>query len=237
MRSLAIGDIHGCTTAFDLLLAAVKPEADDLIITLGDYVDRGPDSKGAVERLIALSKTHHLIALRGNHEEMMLKARGKPDEIRTWCLCGGDKTLASYKLPCKAGSSDELGDLNILSDVPAAHWEFLEQCVDWYEIETHFFVHANAYADLPLSEQPGYMLFWESLDASAPHCSGKVMVCGHTAQRSGGPLNLGHTICIDTWVYGEGWLTCLDVMSGQVWQASQRGAVRTAHIDEFATGP
>jgi len=67
----------------------------------------------------------------------------------------------------------------------------------------------------------------------APHCSGKIMVCGHTSQKSGVPLNLGHAICIDTWAYGKGWLTCLDVISGRVWQANQAGQQREAWIDEF----
>jgi len=59
------------------------------------------------------------------------------------------------------------------------------------------------------------------------------MVCGHTSQKSGLPVNLGHAICIDTWAYGTGWLTCLDVTSGRVWQANQAGEQRTAWIDEF----
>jgi serine/threonine protein phosphatase 1 len=61
------------------------------------------------------------------------------------------------------------------------------------------------------------------------------MVCGHTSQKSGVPLNVGHAVCIDTRVYGKGWLTCLDVTSGKVWQANQAGSVRTAWIDEFAS--
>ncbi|HEY9796072.1 MAG TPA: hypothetical protein V6D30_10555, partial [Leptolyngbyaceae cyanobacterium] len=67
-----------------------------------------------------------------------------------------------------------------------------------------------------------------------PHCSGKIMVCGHSSQKSGVPLNVGHAICIDTWVYGKGWLTCLDVTSGRVWQANQAGQQREAWIDQFA---
>ena len=72
MRILAIGDIHGCSIAFDTLIASVQPQPNDKIITLGDYVDRGPDSKGVIDRLIALHETGQLTALRGNHELMML---------------------------------------------------------------------------------------------------------------------------------------------------------------------
>lgn len=234
MRILAIGDIHGCSIAFDTLIAAVKPQPNDKIITLGDYVDRGPDSKGVINRLMALHDTGRLTALRGNHELMMLQVRDRatlPKVVRNlkksaWRDMGGNATLASYSKSGKAGK---------LTDVPDKHWDFIENvCVNWCETETHFFVHANAYPDLPLAEQPNHMLFWEKFGNPVPHFSGKTMVCGHTSQKSGVPLNLGHAICIDTRVYGKGWLTCLDVTSGRVWQANQAGQQRTAWIDQFS---
>jgi serine/threonine protein phosphatase 1 len=226
MRVLAIGDIHGCSRALDTLLAAVNVQPEDCLITLGDYVDRGPDSFGVIERLLALRKTHHLIPLRGNHEQMMLCARAQSEEKLAWLLCGGQETLASYSPP---------GEAKKLVAVPDHHWEFLERgCRDWYEIETHFFVHANADPDLPLDEQPGYLLLWEPFDDPPPHVSGKIMICGHTEQRTGMPRNLGHAVCIDTWAYGDGWLTCLDVNSGRIWQANQRGQQRTGWLDDFS---
>jgi serine/threonine protein phosphatase 1 len=75
MRTLAIGDIHGCLAALDDLLAAVAPQPDDLLVFLGDYVDRGPDSRGVLDRLIELCRTHRVVPLRGNHEMMMRYAR------------------------------------------------------------------------------------------------------------------------------------------------------------------
>ena len=175
MRLLAIGDIHGCSRAFETLLALVQPRPEDLIVTLGDYVDRGPDSKGVLERLLALHRTGQLVALRGNHDQMMLDARRGNEEKVDWLACGGRTTLASYSTSGDAGRLDE---------VPVRHWEFLDAlCVDWYETATHFFVHANAYADLTLAEQPDYMLFWEPLEEARPHRSGKIMVCGHTRQQ------------------------------------------------------
>lgn len=226
MRILAIGDIHGCSTAFDALVAAVNLQPNDHIITLGDYVDHGPDSKGVIERLITLHNTGQLVALRGNHEQIMLSTRASCNKEKQWIYCGGDKTLASYS---------RSGDNLTLADVPDNHWYFLENvCVNWYETDTHFFVHANADPNLPLSEQPDYVLFWEPFDHPVEHYSGKVMVCGHSCQKNGMPLNLGHAICIDTWVYTqEGWLTCLDVTSGQLWQANQAGDVRQSWIDKF----
>lgn len=221
MRTLAIGDIHGCLQALETLLAEVRPQADDLVITLGDYVDRGPDSKGVIDRLLVLAKTCRLVCLRGNHDFMMQEARKNFFAEREWLAMGGKPTLASYS---------GRGESGTLNDVPAEHWQFLESCVDWYETKTHLFVHAGVDAERPLAEQSPNMLYWEKVIAPKPHCSGKVLICGHTSQKSGKPRNWGHTICIDTFVYGDGWLTCLDTGSGQVWQANQRGEARTTMI-------
>lgn len=226
MRILAIGDIHGCSTAFDTLLSTIRLQPTDTIITLGDYVDRGPNSRGILNRLIRLHQKGQLVALRGNHELMMMAARFSRREESLWRCRGGKETLTSYS------KSNQVAKLK---DVPARHWHFIENvCVDWYETETHFFVHANVHPDIPLAQQSANMLFWAKFGDPVPHISGKTMVCGHTSQKSGLPVNRGHAICIDTRVYSKGWLTGLDVTSGKIWQANQAGRVRTAWIDQFA---
>jgi serine/threonine protein phosphatase 1 len=162
------------------------------------------------------------VALRGNHDFMMVESRHNYAGEQEWLLMGGKETLASYSGLLGGGR---------LSDVPEPHWEFLETtCVDWYETDTHLFVHANAHSDQPLAEQSEYILHWKKMIAPRPHDSGKVLICGHTAQKNGKPRNWGHTICIDTWAYGEGWLTCLDIDTGQVWQANQRGQTRVSML-------
>jgi serine/threonine protein phosphatase 1 len=222
MRTLAIGDIHGCLRALDTLLAEVRPQPDDLVITLGDYVDRGPDSKGVIDRLLELSKTLHLVCLRGNHDFMMQGARYNYAAQQEWLLMGGKETLASYSNLPGGGR---------LNDVSENHWEFLDRrCVNWHETERHFFVHADADPQLPLADQSEYILHWKKLTAPKPHQSGKIMICGHTSQKSGKPRNWGHAICIDTYVYGDGWLTCLDIDTGQIWQANQQGESRTSML-------
>ncbi|MBC8104483.1 MAG: serine/threonine protein phosphatase [Cytophagales bacterium] len=220
-RILVIGDIHGCSTALETLLAFVAPLPTDTLVTLGDYVDRGPDTCGVLERLITLSKTHHLVALRGNHELMLLDARDdRRISLAEWRKFGGDATLDSYQ-----GSLD---------GIPDTHWSFIEQqCVDCWETETHFFVHANAYPDLPLYEQPRYTLYWCKFGNPAPHESGKIMVCGHTSQKNGLPLNFGHAVCIDTWACGDGWLSCLDIYSGLVYQANQARETRRLRLGDL----
>lgn len=224
MRTLAIGDIHGCLRALTTLINAVAPRPDDLLVTLGDYVDRGPDSKGVLDYLVDLHATGQLVALRGNHDRMMLDARDGADGY-LWLACGGQATLRSYSVAAYLEYD--------LADVPESHWDFLERrCVNWHEAETHFFVHGSVLPHLSLAEQPTEVLLWEKVyaDSTTAHCSGKVMICGHTRQASGDILDLGHTLCIDTGAYGGGWLTCLEVETGRWWQASQGGELRQGSL-------
>jgi serine/threonine protein phosphatase 1 len=224
VRYLAVGDLHGCFRALRALEAAVPFAADDVLITLGDYVDRGPDSCAVLDWLIAFARRGKLVALRGNHEVMMLRARENDEMLREWLANGGGATLASYS---------PFGDAGRLVDVPDAHCSFLEEGTrGWFETERHFFVHANAYPDCPLDEQPDFMLYWEPFVDPSPHTSGKTMVCGHTPQKSGRPKSLGHAVCIDTWAYGKGWLTCLEVGTGRYWQANQQGEQRSGWLDD-----
>jgi serine/threonine protein phosphatase 1 len=222
MRHVAVGDVHGCFKALTSLVEFVELRPDDVLVTLGDYVDRGPDSCAVLDWLIAQQRRGNLVALRGNHEVMMLAARDSGEARAYWEQCGGDAALASYS---------PFGDKGRLADVPDAHWEFLESTLAYHETPTHFFVHANAYPDCPLAEQPDFMLYWESFDDPPPHESGKVMVCGHTPQKGGRPRGVGHAVCIDTWACGKGWLTALDVETGRYWQANQKGDRRGGWLE------
>jgi serine/threonine protein phosphatase 1 len=213
-RTIAIGDIHGCSTALDALLQAIGPRQDDTIVCLGDFVDRGMDSKGVLDRLIALAGQCRLIPILGNHDEMMLNARNGKDDFRFWMACGGIATLDSY------GSSGRI-DL-----IPPSHFRFLERCLPWWETENNFFTHANYKPDQPLAKQDDGTLRWLSLQdfTPEPHLSGKIAVLGHTPQPE--VLDRGHLVCIDTGCGLGGWLTALDVGTGQQWQVNERGELR-----------
>src|SRR3954453_2641291 len=127
MRHLAVGDIHGCFRALQTLAAAVPFTPDDEVITLGDYVDRGPNSCAVLDWLIAYARRGRLVALRGNHELMMLQAREDGRALKQWLGCGGDAALASYS---------PFDDPGRLVDVPDPHWHFLgEQTRPWFETE------------------------------------------------------------------------------------------------------
>ena len=213
-RTIAIGDIHGCSAALRAVVDAIQPTADDTLVLLGDYIDRGPDSRGIIEFVLDLEKRHRVVPLLGNHELMLLDAVHNPRIIGLWLECGGDATLASYG--------------GRIKDVPEEHIEFVVRCKRYYEIDTHFFVHANYAYDVPLDEQPDYLLFWEHLHfrIPRPHENGKIAIVGHTSQKSAEVLDLRHVICIDTFCHGGGWLTALDVRSGRRWQANKEGRLR-----------
>ena len=225
MRVLAIGDIHVCLGPLDDLLAWVKPEPDDVLITLGDYVDRGPDTRGVLNRLIELKKRRPVICLRGNHEIMMVGAwRGGRSEKKMWLGVGGVQALGSYgSAPGKTGTFE---------DVPPEHWHFLQnELVDYHESDLFIFVHAGVTYSDKLDEQSSSALFWEFIGDEMCHYSGKTVICGHTSQKSGEPKVVPGAVCIDTYAHGGGWLTCLDAISGRYWQVDALGRRREGRVD------
>ena len=213
-RTIAIGDIHGCAQALSRLIEAIEPTEDDTLVPLGDFVDRGPDSRGVLTMLIELVDRCQLVPLLGNHEVMMLNAFESPESMEFWLDVGGQETLDSY------GGS--------LAEVPPEHWVFLRGLRRYYETESHLFVHANFDPELTLEQQPDRLLLWEHIVHTLPsrHASGKTAIVGHTPQGTGEALDLGHLICIDTYCVGGGWLTALDVASGRIWQANRSGQLR-----------
>ena len=123
-RTIAIGDIHGCSAALDALLDAIRPRPEDTIVTLGDYIDRGPDSRGVLDRLIDLGRRCRLVPLLGNHDQMLLDVRAGSYPIYWLLDMGGTATLDSY------------GPGRDLALIPEEHYEFLEGCLDYHETDT-----------------------------------------------------------------------------------------------------
>ncbi len=213
MRTIAIGDVHGCWKALQGLLDAIEPQPNDRLIFLGDYVDRGPDSKGVIDALIALRERCHSVFLLGNHEIMFRGAlRGLDPSF--WLQQGGSQTITSYG--------------GRLANVPHSHREFLDSCIPHYETSSDIFVHANYLADLTLEEQPDQALFWEHLGdrLPLPHCSGKHVYCGHTPQLRGNIGHFGYFTCLDTYCFGGLWLSAIDIESRETWQVSREGHLR-----------
>jgi serine/threonine protein phosphatase 1 len=225
MRTLAIGDIHGCDVALTTLLEQVAARADDRIIFLGDYIDRGPASRKVVESLLRQSSKCAPVFLRGNHEAMILDARDDALKANVWQSYGGFEALISYRAEYNQKWA---------SMIPDSHWNFFERTARYFETENHIFVHACLDAESDMDEQPDWLLYWESLDRLKPHKSGKRIVCGHSPQRSGQILDLGFALCIDTGAVNGGWLTCLDVSSGGWWQSNEQGQTRLGSISKHS---
>ena len=217
---LAIGDIHGCLTSLRTMLDVVQPTPDDLIVTLGDYVDRGTDSKGVIADLIELKKSHQFIHLMGNHEIQMIRAlETRHDRERFLSgLCGGKDTLDSY-----GGGFD---------DVIEEHWEFMRSAELYHELEDHILVHAGIEANIPVDQQDQETYYYQRFHSQQAHQSGKTIVCGHTIQGDL-PTDLGYAICLDTCAYGNGWLSALDVDTGKIWQTNEQGQSRELHRNEL----
>lgn len=218
-RLIAIGDVHGCVHALDVLLEAIRPQTDDRLVFLGDLIDQGRDSAAVLDRLIELRQRCQVILIRGNHEEMLYAARDGERTLRYWENCGGVATLNSYRFG--AG----------LDVIPPEHWALLDSAVPYYEAGDFIFTHANYAADAPMSEQEDYQLRWALFEPEEmrPHLTGNTVVVGHTETRDSEILDLGFAVCIDTACWRHGWLTALNVLDGRVWQASRWGVLRDAN--------
>ena len=200
-----------------MLLSHLHVATDDQVIVLGDVVDRGPGTRDAIDQLLDLQARCQLCLLLGNHEEMLLDALAGGEWTSGWLRYGGDATLNSYD-----GNPDQ---------IPASHLDFLRNGLNYRETADEIFIHANLEPGIALAEQPVEWLRWTHLTGlEQPHPSGKRVICGHTPQRSGLPLQIPGWVCIDTFAFGTGWLTCLDLSSDEFFQANQAGQFRTGRL-------
>jgi serine/threonine protein phosphatase 1 len=222
VRRFAIGDIHGCHTALVTLLDAVQPRSDDLVVFLGDYIDRGPASREVVETLLGLEQKYKVVFLRGNHEVMVLDARYTFEKSVFWLSYGGKEAVQSYGANPKALWQ---------SQIPAAHWKFFQETRRFFETDETIFVHACVNPELDMKDQSDDLLYWEDFSQLRKgHISGKRVICGHTLQRSKEIANRGYAVCIDTGAFFGGWLTCLETSSGEWWQANEAGERRSGRL-------
>lgn len=221
MRRFVIGDIHGCAKALRSLLEIIDPQVDDELVFVGDYVDRGPDSRNVVDQLIALKDRCRVITLRGNHEIMLLGVAFGGLDSKVWLASGGLATVSSY------GGS--------LAKISPQHIAFYQQLRPYYETDDCIFVHANYDADLPMSQQSDVDTYWTHLTKvmPAPHCSGKRVYVGHTPQPFGQILDNDHLVCVDTYCFGNGYLTALNVDTAATIQVDKHGHERRDPLAEF----
>ena len=222
-RIYAIGDIHGREDLLNLLLARIQRDIDErpcvetIIIFLGDYIDRGPSSRGVIERLLSgqLPGEKHFF-LRGNHEKMLLEFLVSPTQSASWLEFGGNETAFSYgAFAARKSEPDELvkfaETLNHL--MPGRHKAFLGSLLDFIEFDGYYFVHAGVRPGIALARQKASDLLWiRDIFINHDGMFEKVIVHGHTPREQ--PENLPNRINIDTGAYATHKLTAV-VLEGE----------------------
>jgi len=232
-RLLAIGDIHGYLDNLTRLLDIVQPTEKDLVVFLGDYIDRGPDSCGVIDKLTEFERRHpHTLFLRGNHEQLLLDVVdfSQPDDYLLFLQNGGGSTLESYG-----------GELR---NIPAEHIEFIRTTKLYYQhhaeiidpdsgthkLRKFVFVHAGVRPQVALEKQSREDLLGiraQFLDSKYP-LGESIIVHGHTPSEDV-PGEIPYRIPLDSGVYLKGVisrrgrapggkLTCCDVLTREIWQ-------------------
>lgn len=219
-RYYVVGDIHGRIDLLRQLHAmiltdhdAAAPSISATVVFLGDYVDRGNDSKQVVEFLCQkpFDDFQHIFLL-GNHEQAFIDFMGNPEVGGDWFRFGGIATALSYGAielnedphPLQYGQIRD----NLERNVPTHHLEFLQELNFSYEAGDYLFVHAGVYPGIPLEKQSRDDLIWirdEFLKSRHDH--GKIIVHGHSITQK--PDNRKNRIGIDTGAYASNILTCL----------------------------
>jgi diadenosine tetraphosphatase ApaH/serine/threonine PP2A family protein phosphatase len=216
-RLYVIGDIHGCSDLLDQMVGeitqdlAVRPAADSLVITVGDYVDRGPDSRGVVERLLGNPFPTRFIALRGNHEVLLDGFLRKPQTAPYWQRLGGIQTLQSYGVLVRnlTGGEECVEAARALAQaIPVAHFDFLASLRNSLAVGKYFICHAGVRPGVPLDQQTEADLLWiREPFLSSRTDFGKIIVHGHTPAQQ--PELLQNRINVDTGAFMTGRLTCV----------------------------
>ncbi len=193
--TFAIGDMHGCSGALRRLLVACGNYAQAKpfrLVFLGDYIDRGPDSAGVIATIRARAEREpdSVVCLMGNHEDLLIEALRTGDDTN-WLHNGGDATLESY-------------GVGAARDIPSADRAFIEALQLGYDDGERYYAHAGIMPGVPLARQDRHALMWirePFLSSNLDH--GRLIVHGHTPQRSGQPEALPNRVNLDTaCVYG-----------------------------------
>jgi serine/threonine protein phosphatase 1 len=211
----AIGDIHGCVHQLNKLLEAIAKETADAgqkrhrLVFIGDYVDRGPDSRAVVDRLLAATHEFELVALRGNHEQTLLDFLVDPTVYRDWRDFGGRETLLSYGVTpplFDRPNEFERARQDFATALPPQHLSFLQSLPHFARIGGYYFAHAGVRPGTPLERQTERDLMWIREEfLSAKDEFGAIVVHGHTPSPL--PIRCANRIAIDTGVYATGRLT------------------------------
>ncbi len=222
-RVYAIGDIHGRADLLDRMVGLISgdlasdPAASSLVVTLGDYVDRGPDSRGVLDRLAGNPFPTAFLALKGNHEELFERFMHEPSIADGWRRLGGLATLHSYGVPVAdlvIGKGYAYASEALRAAVPPEHLRFLASLAPSWRWNRYFFCHAGVRPGVALERQSPHDLLWirePFLQSEADF--GAVVVHGHTPQEK--PALLPNRINVDTGAVITGRLTCVVLEAGR----------------------
>ena len=221
----AIGDIHGRSDLLALLLAKIVTDAGHskdasrrTLVFLGDYVDRGHDSRGVVDMLLGgLPKGFETHFLKGNHEEIMLDFLRDPSALGHWLANGADATFRSYGMDVteliRKGAAPEAWQRAFLASLPEAHRDFFQTLELAVAFGDYLFVHAGVRPGVPLEEQDPHDLVWiRGPFLKSDEDFGKIVVHGHTPARE--PVIRANRIGIDTGAVFTDRLTALKLEGG-----------------------
>lgn len=187
-RVFIIGDIHGCCKTFKkLVLEKISIKKSDKIYCLGDYVDRGPDSKGVIDFILKMRKKgYNIHTLRGNHEEIMLNSVNDEKSFLHWTKNGGDKALTSFKI-------------DSIKKLKPVYRNFIKRTKFYIETKDFMLVHAglNFTIENPLADKDA-MLWVRNFTVDKDYLKGKILIHGHTpmtreqiiSQKFESPINL-----------------------------------------------
>lgn len=217
VRVYAIGDVHGRADLLQSLLTVIDADLERsapgraIQVFLGDYVDRGPDSRAVIDILIERSRTHETVCLMGNHEVFLLEVLNDPSRLQEWRHYGGLLTLVSYGITptMNPGAEEQVELIEALKRViPPEHLAFLQQRPSSFACGDYFFVHAGIKPGVPLERQRDEDMLWirdEFLESEERFA--KYIVHGHTPVPA--PDIRPNRINIDTGAYATGNLTLL----------------------------
>ncbi|HVK62807.1 MAG TPA: metallophosphoesterase family protein [Bdellovibrionales bacterium] len=228
-RTIAVGDIHGCSMELSRLIEVLSLTANDTVVFLGDYIDRGPDSKGVIDLIVDLRDKCNVVTLKGNHEAMFIDFLESPESAGAglFVLNGGSATLASY--------AGERGSFVL----PESHIKFLYDLKLTFETDTHFFVHAGVPLK-PLNEldeqaEETTLLWSRQPFLSTTQKWEKVIVHGHT------PVNdvevKPNRINVDTGCVYDNHLSAIELPSGRIYRIPRRAGLKPVLFPIEADSP
>jgi len=223
VRIYAISDIHGCAHLLEPMLRVVDADVARsrphyaVEVFMGDYIDRGPDTRSTLDILVERSRRGNAVFLKGNHEAFLVRVFEDPSLFEDWIAFGGTQTLMSYGLAPPDLKRDEPASIlrDLIRAMPTEHLEFLDNLRLSFSCGDFFFVHAGVRPGVPLAAQTERDLLWirEEFLRSEEHF-GKYVVHGHTPVRSA--EFMANRVNIDTGAYATGNLTLMSIQGSRM---------------------